>query len=203
MHGTRAAIAAAIIAIGIGALGLGTARATTYGNPAPDINAGELAPGIALSDNREELFLDWGLSDAGTLRFILGVVDLGGDDGTEFGIGYRHKSSKRANVGEAELRLGGLVMYRFGEADNTAGLEFSQLDLGFGGATSLADNLDVFGIAIYRRIDTEFLGISVTDSDVGAVAGAELRLGEGLLVGGEFHFGLDNDDFGFYAQIKF
>lgn len=203
MHGTRAAIAAAIIAIGIGLLGLGSAHATTYGNPAPDIKKGDLAPGIALSDDREELFLDWGLSDAGTLRLILAAVDLGGDDGTEFGIGYRHKSSKRAKVGDAELRLGGLVMYRVGEADNTAGVEYSQLDLGFGGATSLADNLDVFGIAIYRRIEFDTARNSVSDSDVGVVVGAEFKLGEGFLVGGEFHFALDNDDFGFYAQLKF
>lgn len=197
-----AAIVVAILA-GMSMTGLGTAQATTYGNPAPDISQGDLAPGIALSDNREELFLDWGLSDAGTLRAILGVVDLGGDDGTEFGVGYRHKSSKRANVGDAELRLGGLVMYRFGEADNTAGLEYSQLDLGFGGATSLADNLDVFGIAIYRRIVTDTPRNSVSNTDVGVVAGAELKLGKGFLVGGEFHFALDNDDFGFYAQLKF
>ena len=203
MHGTRAAIATAIIAIGIGALGLGTARATTYGNPAPDIKEGDLAPGIALSDDREELFLDWGLSDAGTLRVILAEVDLGGDDGTELGIGYRHKSSKRANVGDAELRLGGLVIYRLGEADNTAGVEYSQLDLGFGGTTTLADNLDVFGIAIYRRIETDTPQKSVSDSDVGVVVGAEFKLGEGILVGGEFHIGLENDDFGFYAQLKF
>ena len=78
--------------------GPGVALATTYGNPAPHISKGELSPGIALSDDREELYLDWGISDPGTLRLILGAVDLGGDDGTEFGVGYRHKSAKRAKA---------------------------------------------------------------------------------------------------------
>lgn len=194
----RLATIAATIATAL-TLGWATAQATTYGNPAPNINKGDLSPGIALSDDREELYLDWGLSEPGTLRFILGAVDLGNDNGTEIGVGYRHKITKRPQVGDAELRLGGLVVYRFGEADNTPGLEYNQLDLGFGGATSIADNLDVYGIAIYRRVELN----SKSNSDVGVALGAEFALGDSLLVGGELHLAIENDDFGFYAQIKF
>ena len=175
----RFAAIAATIATAL-ALGWSTAQATTYGNPAPNINKGDLSPGIALSDDREELYLDWGLSDPGTLRLILGAVDLGNDNGTEFGVGYRHKITKRPQVGDAELRLGGLIVYRFGEADNTAGLEYNQLDLGFGGATSIADNLDVYGIAIYRRIELDTTNKSKANSDVGVALGAEFALGESL-----------------------
>ena len=181
----------------------GAALATTYGNPAPQFNKGDLGPGISLSDDRETLFLDWGVSDPGTLRFLLGVVDLGGDDGTEFGIGYRHKFSENVDVGDASLQLGALGMFRMGEADNNSDVEFNQLDLGFGGAFSPVENVNAYGIAIYRRTEVENRNNSVSDTDVGVVLGAELWISDGLVVGGELHLAIDDDDFGFFAQFKF
>ena len=191
----------------------GSAHATVFGNPAPDFKKGELGLGIGLSNNRETLFLDWGASDAGTLQFLLGTVEIGTNtDGTEFGGGYRHKIGERFKIGESPVRLGALGFLRIGEADN-GNVEFNQLDVGFGGAFTPVELLNVFAFAVYERIEIDsaqtvnmggnITGGSKTESDIGIVLGTEYWADAKLVLGAEIHFSFDGDDLGFYAAIKF
>ncbi len=192
----------------------GAAHATVIGNPAPDIASGEFGLGLGLSDNRETLFADIGLSDAGTLQILFGNVEIGPiADGSEVGVGYRHKIMEAFNIGDEPVRLGILGTFRLGESDDAAGdLEFKQIDLGFGGAFTPVEKLNAFAVAIYRRIDVEgstvnpagkAVGFAGDDTDIGVVVGAEFWLAENGVLGIELHVGFEDDDFAIFGEVKF
>ena len=60
--------------------GAGTAHALYLGNPAPNFKKGDVGVGLSLSDLRDTAFLDWGLSDNGTLELLAGALDPGLDE---------------------------------------------------------------------------------------------------------------------------
>lgn len=191
------------------------AHATVIGNPAPDIASGQFGLGLGLSDNRETLFADIGLSDAGTLQILFGNVEFGpSTDGSEVGVGYRHKIMEAFNLGDQPVRLGILGTFRLGESDDPAvDLEFRQIDVGFGGAFTPVEKLNAFAVAIYRRIDVEggatvnpagkVTGFAGDDTDIGVVVGAEFWLAENGVLGVELHVGFDDDDFAIFGEVRF
>ncbi len=136
-------------------------------------------------------------------------------DGSEVGVGYRHKIMDAFNLGDQPVRLGILGTFRLGESDDAAGdLEFRQIDLGFGGAFTPVEKLNAFAVAIYRRIDVEG-GVTVNpagnvvgfaggdETDIGVVVGAEYWLAENGVLGIELHVGFDDDDFAIFGEVKF
>ena len=197
---------------GVVLLWTGSAHAIYLGNPAPDFKSGDVAIGLALSDLRETLFLDWGISDAGTLQFLYGNADLSlGADGTEFGAGYRHKIGEGFDIADKPVRLGVLAFLRIGEIEilNNVELDYNLIHIGFGGAYTPLENLNIYAAAVYERTDFETvfpqpLGtVSVTDSDIGLLAGAEFWISQSILVGLELHPGLDDDDFVIFGEFRF
>ena len=187
----------------------GAAHAIYLGNPAPDFVSGDVAIGLALSDKRETLFLDWGISDAGTLHFLYGNADLRlGVEGTEFGAGYRHKIGEAFDIADKPVRLGVLALARIGEIE-VLGVEFDYnlIHIGFGGAYTPLENLNLYAAAVYERFDkSEFplLGKSgVTDSGLGVLAGAEYWISPSFLAGLELQSGLTDDDIAVFGEFRF
>ena len=186
---------------GVVLLWTGSAHALYLGNPAPDFVSGDVAIGLALSDLRETLFLDWGISDAGTLHFLYGNADLRlGVEGTEFGAGYRHKIGEGFDIADKPVRLGVLALLRIGEIETlNVKTDYTLLHIGFGGAYTPLENLNIYAAALFERNDTEV----VTDSDVGLLAGAEFWIAQAFLAGLEVHPGLENDDIVIFGEFRF
>ncbi len=193
---------------GVVLLWTGSAHALYLGNPAPDFVSGDVAIGLALSDLRETLFLDWGISDAGTLQFLYGNADLTlGVEGTEFGAGYRHKIGEAFDIADKPVRLGVLAFLRIGEVEilNNVELDYTLIHIGVGGAYTPLENLNVYAAAVFERIDQEQEGGkgSLTDSDIGLLAGAEFWISPSFLAGLELHPALENDDIVIFAEFRF
>ncbi|MCH9044965.1 MAG: hypothetical protein IIA40_02535 [SAR324 cluster bacterium] len=192
---------------GVVLLWTGSAHAIYLGNPAPDFVSGDVAIGLALSDLRETLFLDWGISDAGTLQFLYGNADLSlGADGTEFGAGYRHKIGEGFDIADKPVRLGILAMARIGEIEIlNAEFDYTLIDIAFGGAYTPLENLNVYAAVVFERIDQEQAGGkgSLTDSDIGLLAGAEFWISQSILAGLELHPALENDDIVIFGEFRF
>ena len=188
----------------------GAARALVLGNPSPDFKKGNFGVGAALSDDRETLFVDVGLSDAGTLEVLAGNLDVpAGRSGTELGVGYRHKLGASFNLGKFPTHLGILAGYRVASVDTPVGsLDFNLIDIGFGGSITPVQNLNTFAAAIYERVKADtvlpILGkLSKTESNLGFLLGAEYWITPAFVVGGEVHPGLDDDSLAFYGTFKF
>lgn len=195
---------------GVVVLWAGSAHAIYLGNPAPDFMSGDVAIGLALSDLRETIFLDWGISDVGTLQFLYGNADLSlGADGTEFGAAYRHKIGEAFDIADKPVRLGVLAMARIGEVEILNDeFDFNLIDIAFGGAYTPLENLNVYAAAVYERSDAEqevkkFGKVRVTDSDIGVLAGAEFWISQSFLVGLELHPGLTDDDIAVFGEFRF
>ncbi len=188
----------------------GAAQALVLGNPSPEFKKGNFGIGAGLSDNRETLFLDYGLSDAGTLEVLAGNLDVtGGNSGTEIGLDYRHKLSASFNLGKFPTHLGILAGYRVATVDTPVGsLDFNLIDIGFGGSITPVPNLNTFAAAIYERAKADtvlpiFGKLSKTDTNLGLLLGAEYWITPALVVGAEVHPGLDDDGLAIYATFKF
>lgn len=195
---------------GVVLLWTGSAHAIYLGNPAPDFMSGDVAIGLALSDLRETIFLDWGISDAGTLQFLYGNADLSlGADGTEFGAAYRHKIGEAFDIADKPVRLGILAMARIGEIEIlNAEFDYTLIDIAFGGAYTPLENLNVYAAVVYERSETDivvppFGKVSVTDTDIGLLAGAEFWISQSFLVGLELHPGLTDDDIAVFGEFRF
>lgn len=195
----------------------GTAHALLIGNPAPDFAQGDFGAGAAFSDDRLTLFLDFGITDDGTLQGQVSDLDFdGGAEGTELGIGYRHKLPGTIDLGDVPLRLGILGSYRFAEIESGVGVDFdySLIQVGVGGSITPVEKLNAFAAAIYERFETEvvvrnpfFPGQTtrrtVTDTNVGLSVGAEYWIAESFVAGLEIHPGLEDDDITIFGEFKF
>ncbi len=184
--------------------------AATFGNPVPDFEKGQMGIGLGLSDSRATFFVDYGLTDPGTLRLLAGTLEVGRADGTEFGAGYRHRLDETFEVAEQTVRLGGFGHLRIGQVEaggSDAG--FNQVDVGFGGSIEPVENLRPYGAVVYQRVDVDVdtngkgKGGGGTDTDLGAVIGAEFLPSPEFLIGIELHLGFDEDDIAIFGEIKF
>jgi hypothetical protein len=188
----------------------GAAHALVLGNPSPDFKKGNFGIGAGLSDNRESIFADYGLTDAGTLEVLAGNLDVpGGRSGTELGVGYRHKLDTSFNLGKFPTHLGIMGAYRVASIDTPVGsLDFNLIDIGFGGSITPVDRLNTFAALVYERVKADtvlpiFGKLSKTDSNLGVLLGAEYWITPSFVAGGEVHPGLDDDSFAIYATFKF
>lgn len=195
------------------------AQAMRIGNPAPDIAQGDFGLGATFSDERAGVFLEFGITDAGTLEALVNQLETGpGADGTEVGIGYRHKLNTNAKLGNMPLRLAVLGRYSQATIDvpgiGGIGSEFdySLLQLGFGGAFTPVENLNVHGAVIYEQVELEevitipFFGTlrqPIKDTGLGLSGGAEYWVTPQIVVGGELHPGLFHNDVAVYGEFKF
>jgi len=185
------------------------AQALTLGNPSPDIKKGDIAAGAGFSNDRESIFADYGLSNAGTLDVQAGDLDVGNNKtGSELGIGYRHKLDATFKLGQFPVHLGILGAYRVAHINHAGGnLNFNLIDVGFGGAITPVERLNTFAAAVYERAKSETAlpvgKLSKTETHVGLLLGAEYWVGSAFVIGLEAHPGLDDDGLALYGAFKF
>jgi opacity protein-like surface antigen len=190
--------------------GAGTAHALYLGNPAPNFKKGDVGIGLSLSDLRDTAFLDWGLSDNGTLELLAGNLDVkGGSNGTELGVTYRHKVGQPFNLGKFPVTLGIEGGYRAARVStNGLDLNYNQIHLGLGGSFAPIQNLNVYGTVVFERAKADtvlpvFGKVSGTETNYGLVLGTEYWVTPALVAGLEVHPGLDDDNLAIFGEFKF
>ena len=189
----------------------GAAQAFVLGNPSPDFKKGNAGVGLSLSDFRETLFFDYGISDAGTLQVLAGNLTpvKGGPSGTELGVGYRHKIPSSIKVGNFPLNLGVMGAYRTASINTGIGsLKYNLVDIGVGGAITPTQNLNTYAAAVYERYSADvvlpFVGkVSDTKSNLGFLAGVEYWLAPSFVAGLELHPSLQDDGVAIFGEFKF
>ena len=202
--------------LGLALLWSAPAQAYYLGNPAPHFKKGDMGVGLQLSDQRETLFFDIALIDAGALELFYGNVDATPlSDGTEFGASYRQGVGQAFNIGDFPVTLGFLAGYRAGKFEvpipfqqKKEEFEFTVLDVGFGGDLTPLPNLNTYAALIYERVEEEldlpvFGKVSVTDSNLGALLGVEYWALDRFIVGLELHPGLGDTDISIFGEVKF
>ena len=178
------------------------AQALYIGNPVHGYGSGDLAGGLAFSDERVTFFGDYGLSEDGVLEVFLGSVDFGSQvgDGTEYGVGYRHRIPKGFDLGEYPVKLGIVALFRIGTL-TFAGTDYTYniLNLAVAGSISFVENLNVYVGPLYNRYSDE----NDADSKTAALVGVEYWISEGMNAGLEKHLGLEGDELVLFGAFKF
>lgn len=177
------------------------AQALYIGNPVHGYESGDVAGGLAFSDERVTVFVDYGLSEDGVLEVFLGSIDFGfGVSGSEYGVGYRHRIPKGFDLGEYPVKLGIVALFRIGTVD-VFGTDYTYniLNIAFAGAISPVENLNLYAGPLYHRFSDD----AAADSKTAALIGAEYWIGEGFNAGLEKHLGLEGDELVLFGALKF
>lgn len=181
------------------------AHATAFRNPVTSLRQGNLGAGFSISDHRQTIHGEYGISDAGTVELLVGNVDIyKSEDALEFGLGYRHDLGPAFDIDGKPVRLAPLARVQYGSGDvGAVTLDFVQVDVGFGGSLAVTPQANVFAGPLLRHVSVEVAGFSDSDTDVGVLLGGEFWAVPQWVVGAELHVGLDEDDFGLYTTLKF
>ena len=186
-----------------------TAFGVVFGNPSPRFDQGDVGLGFRTSDYRKTVFLDYGITDDGTLQILAGEVDVTTKEGTEYGVGYRQKIGDPIEMEVGSLGFGVFGFFRHGEADERdINAEFQLYDAGVGAGLKIAEPISVFAAAVIRYIELRNAPDKADrnykpEVDVGGAVGVEFWLWSTLLLGAEQHFGLKDDHLGLYVEVKF
>jgi hypothetical protein len=214
-------LAAVLIAAG----GLNRAWAVTIGNPIPGLKQGAMDAGAQLSDHHQDVFFDYGLSDAGAIQASLGIIGYGGGrtdyspSGTEVGVGYRYDLGPQFKINLYDTRVGLFGYYRMGSASKSGvTLNTSELALGVGAMIQAADQLQTYANlafaqfvssvdvpALYTPVGTIPGGtVKDTRSRFGVSVGADYALAPQFSAGAALAAGFDDDEnLAIFLRLRF
>ena len=210
MHIFRSAAVLSIAALLLVFAQAKPAQAIVFGNFSPEINGGESTLSVGLSDEQIAGMYDLGIGQ-GVLGFMVGTLEPDpGVSGTEVGVSYKHKLGEVFKVDRFPVKMGVLASYRRGSLETdvpffgTIKTTLTRLDLGLGASISPVKNLNTFAGVLYERATVTVEGLpDVTDSGIGFMGGAEYWISPKFFAGAEIHSGLEYNDLGLFAGLKF
>lgn len=192
------------------------AHALVFGNFSPEIKGGESTIGVGLSDEQIAAMYDLGIGQ-GVLGVMAGTLEPETNvTGTEFGVSYKHKLGEVFKAGQFPVKLGVLASFRRGSletdipaippfiAAQTVKTTLTRIDLGLGASITPVKNLNAFAGVLYERATVSVEGGGdATDSGIGFMGGAEYWVTPAFFAGAEIHSGLEYNDLGLFAGLKF
>ncbi len=168
-----------------------------------------------LDIDRNTLNVGIGVGQSGLIGLHAGAVDIGSDDpnvnqsdGGEFGVSYTHNLDPNS---EGPVQLGFQLSLRTGTVDEEfTETDFTQVDLGFGGALKLNEQLSFYFGGVFSSVDATieltvqpFSAFDIEASDnIGGFGGIEFRASEQFLLGAEIHL-LHESGIAIYGDILF
>lgn len=165
-----------------------------------------------LDVDRNTLNVGIGVGQSGLIGLHVGAIEFsdpdGSSDGGEFGVSYTHNLDPNR---EGPVQLGFQLSLRSGTVDDVdTETDFTQVDLGFGGALKLNEQLSFYFGGVFSSVDAtleltvpDFSAFDLEASDnIGGFGGIEFIPTDQFLLGFEIHL-LHESGFGFYADILF
>ncbi len=165
--------------------------------------------------DRNTLNVGIGVGQSGLIGLHVGTLDVDSDDpainpsdGGEFGVSYTHNLDPNS---EGPVQLGFQLGFRSGfiEEEFTE-TTITQVDLGFGGALKLNEQLSFYFGGVFSSVDAtieltvpDFRATDIEASDnIGGFGGIEFTPTDQFLLGFEIHL-LHENGFGVYGDILF
>ena len=227
---TRVATLAALLAA-LCTLGAAPVLAQVYANPLPYLKTAGLAGGLEYNSfgrklkadgantssdatlTRTDVHVEYGMADDLGLDGYLGTANFhtsgggGGISGTEFGVGARKAMGRMGETLDtaitAAVRSGSI-------SNNDLSGSFTQLDVTYGAATKVDDNISAYAGVVLSKLDVTLKSDALNaeakfegDSLLGVYGGAEYApKGKRYRAGVELHL-VHESGFGFYGLMSF
>lgn len=244
MKTSGVAVVGAMLGLAVMGLGGQVAQARLLGNPVPYFTKDSMDVGLGLSTVEKDyrvtepkvcagkfcvgggtatgsdsasnttFFLDYGISDKGTLRGEVGTSSFGVSSatGTEIGVNYRQSFSTRKLASGKTLTLGGLAGVEFGTiSGDNFGASFSgsytEFQVAFGASIAIDKGLNVYGAGIVDIFDGSMSASGMTfkfssANPIGVYGGADFAVTPEFRIGGEYHL-IFEQGWAIYGLYKF